>query len=226
MTIPAGLLLGGLIGLVLANGPLPLVVRPAPAARQLRGRAVRWLGLYAAGSALCLAPLLLILHSILLPLGCLAGVFGIVRVWLVRRGQDRSLGGQLVGAAAMSLAGPAGPGGPAGAWLWLLLWLFFASGVFFVRMRVRAMIAARKGTGGPGAARSWCVAYHLLLIALLPGLSAAGVIPWPVLWAFAPAVWRAARGLRPAAPRLALRRLGWSEAALTAAFVAVLVYAF
>ena len=42
------------------------------------------------------------------------------------------------------------------------------------------------------------------------------------LLAFAPALWRAAAGLRLQATTLNLRRLGWSEVGLTAGFVPLL----
>jgi hypothetical protein len=43
--------------------------------------------------------------------------------------------------------------------------------------------------------------------------------------AFAPALWRAAAGLRRRDATLNLRRLGWSEVGLTVAFVLILIAA-
>ncbi len=67
---------------------------------------------------------------------------------------------------------------------------------------------------------------HALLIAAVPALSLARVIPWPVLLAFAPALWRAAAGLNREETRLDLRRLGWSEVAVATAFVLILIATF
>ncbi len=116
---------------------------------------------------------------------------------------------------------------PISAVLWLLLFLFFASGVFYVRMQVHGMIAQRK-EGVPASNPEWwpCVLYHMQLILVVPALFLARVIPWPVLMAFAPAVWRAATGLNRQETRLDLRRLGWSEVAVATAFVIILIAAF
>jgi hypothetical protein len=46
-----------------------------------------------------------------------------------------------------------------------------------------------------------------------------------MLLAFAPAIWRAAAGLRSRDAALNLKRLGWSEVGLTAVFVVLLVIA-
>ena len=113
---------------------------------------------------------------------------------------------------------------PIGAVLWLLLALFFAGGVFYVRMRIRVMIAHRKGAmAASGPARWWCILYHVFLLLLVPALAAGNLIPWAVLLAFAPAIWRAAVGLRRREATLNLRRLGWSEVGLTVAFVLILI---
>ena len=52
------------------------------------------------------------------------------------------------------------------------------------------------------------------------------VIPWPVLLAFAPALWRAAAVQRREESRLDVRRLGWSDVAVETAFVLLLIAAF
>jgi hypothetical protein len=109
--------------------------------------------------------------------------------------------------------------------LWLLLALFFASGVFYVRMRIRGTVARRRGAADFGPARWWCLLYHIFLLVLVPVLAAMHLIPWAVLLAFAPALWRAAAGLRRRDATLNLKRLGWSEVGLTLAFVALLIVA-
>ena len=110
--------------------------------------------------------------------------------------------------------------------LWFLLFLFFASGVFYIRMRVHSMVSQRKGASASN--REWwpCVVYHILLIIVIPALLWVRVVPWPALLAYAPAVWRAAAGLSRETARLDLRRLGWSEVALAATFVVILIAAF
>jgi hypothetical protein len=134
-------------------------------------------------------------------------------------------GGTMVAPAAHAVSAQAVQ--PAGAIVWLLVFLFFASGVFYVRMRVHGMLAIRQGiSAGSRRARLPCVLYHVLLVLVVPVLAMVQVIPWLVLLAFAPAIWRAASGLRQAEPRIDLRRLGWSEVAVATAFVLLLISAF
>ena len=53
--------------------------------------------------------------------------------------------------------------------LWLLLSLFFASGVFYVRMRIRLMMAQRRGVAGASNRARWsCLVFHAFLLVLGP----------------------------------------------------------
>jgi hypothetical protein len=70
------------------------------------------------------------------------------------------------------------------------------------------------------------VLYHAVLIVAIPALFLVRLVPWPVLLAFAPAVWRAAAGLHREEATLDLRRLGWSEVAVATSFVILLIAAF
>ena len=235
LTLPVILLLGAVTCLAFANGPLVLLLRSAgnrPPSKE-RGRAFLWFFAYATGAAICVAPILTIYRmTFLLPFGMAAACFLILRAFFVRQGDDRSLPGELIGTAGLTLVGPAAHAvavngaQPIGALLWFLLVLFFAGGVFYVRMRIRVMVAQRKGASTvSGGARWSCLVYHALLLVLMPALAAGNVIPWAVLLAFAPALWRAAAGFRLQDSTLNLRRLGWSEVGLTAAFVALLIVA-
>jgi hypothetical protein len=225
VTVPVMLLLAAVTLLAFANGPISLILRPAgsQASAQDRRRVIGWLAIYAAGAAACLAPLFAVYRmAFLLPFGMAAVCFFALRAFLVREKDDRSLTGELVGTAGVAV----GDVQRVGAMLWLLLALFFASGIFYVRMRIRVLLAQRKGAPAVsrGARRS-CLVYHALLLVLVPSLAAASLIPWAMLLAFAPAIWRAAAGLRRRDAALNLKRLGWSEVGLTAAFVVLLVIA-
>lgn len=230
------LLLGGVILLTLANGPFTALFRRSggrPSRAESRC-ALSWLLAYGSGAAACLAPLIgLYRMAFLLPFGLVAALFLVLRAFLVPRGKDRSLFGELVGVAGLTLSGPAAQAvavdgiPPACALLWLLLFLFFVSGVFYVRMRIRVVLARRRGMiGATNPARRWCFVYHLMLLVVIPALAATQLIPWLVLLAFVPAVWRAAAGIRRQEVALNLKRLGWSEVGLAAAFVALLVFTF
>jgi hypothetical protein len=233
---PVILLLVGVTAVALANGPLAVLVRSAPGQAQTerRPQALRWLALYGGVAGVAFALLLLAYGmTFLLPLGMGAAIILLLRVVLIRGRDDRTLPGELVGMAGLTLVGPAahavavGEAQPVGAVLWLLLLLFFASAVFYVRMRIHAMIARRKGSASPSLPALWsCLLYHGLLLIVLPMLVILQVIPWPVLLGFAPALWRAGVGLRRDEVRLDLRRLGWSEVAVATAFVLLLIAAF
>jgi hypothetical protein len=236
VTLPVLLFFAGITAATFANGPFALLIRTAPGQGDAgrRRRALAWLLLYGGTAVLAFGPLLIAYQmTFLLPFGMGAVFFLLLRAFLVREGEDRTLPGELVGTAGLSMVGPAAHavavGGirPVGAVLWLLLFLFFASGVFYVRMRIRAMVAHRRGESTPSNPAVWsCVGYHVMLFAVIPSLVMLNVIPWPVLLAFAPALWRAAAGLRREETRLNVRRLGWSEVAVATAFVFLLIAAF
>ena len=233
VTLPVILLLGVVTCLAFANGPLVLILRSAGsrAPSTERGRVFFWLVAYATGAVMCLAPLLALYHmTFLFPFAMTAACFLILRAFFVWQGDDRSLPGELIGTAGLALVGPTAHAvavngaQPIGALLWLLLTLYFAGGVFYVRMRIRLMSARRKGAPTVSNRARWsCGVYHVFLLVLIPALAAVNVVPWAVLLAFAPALWRAAVGLRRQDAALNVRRLGWSEVGLTVAFVLILV---
>jgi len=236
VTLPVLLFLVGITGAAFANGPLAILARwPAGQAQVERQRhALAWFLAYGCVAMAAFAPLFLVYRmTFLLPFGMGAAFFLLLRVYLVRERDERTLSGELAGTAVLTMVGAAAHAvavvgvQAVGAVIWLLLFLFFASGVFYVRMRVHGMVAMRKAAGtAPNPARWPCVLYHTLLIIVIPALLLARVVPWPVVFAFAPALWRAATGLGKAETRLDLKRLGWSEVAVATAFVFLLIAAF
>jgi len=236
MGLPVVFLLVGITAASLANGSVMVLVRSAfaqaPAAR--RRDAWTWLVVYAGVVVAAFAPLLLLYRmTFLLPFGMGATFFLLLQAVLVKERGNRTLIGELAGAAGLTMVGAlthavaVGRAEPVGAVLWLALFLFFASGVFYVRMRISGMVAQRKVGSSASNPELWpCLVYHGLLVVLVPALCLMGVLPWMVLVAFAPALWRAAAGLRREDVPLNVRRLGWSETAVAAAFVLLLVAAF
>lgn len=241
VTPAAVLLLVGVTAATFAHGSLALLARSGAdeasrdeARRERRRHALSWFLIYGGAAALALAPLVALFRmGFLLPFGAGAVLLLGVRTLLIRHREDRSLPGELLGVAGLTMVGPVahavavGAVRPIGGVLWLLLFLFFASGVFYVRMRLHGLVARRRGEKVASNPARWpCALYHVLLMVAVPALLVARVIPWPVLVAFAPALWRAAVGLGRDEARLDLRRLGWSEVALATLFVIVLVAAF
>ena len=235
MNLPVLLLLVGVTAAAFANGAFTILLRSAtgPAHAIRRRRALAWSLVYASLAVAALVPLLMVFRmTFLIPFGMGAGLFLVLRGLMVRGRGDRSLVGELTGTAGLTMVGPiahavaAGEVRLVGAVLWLLLFLFFSSGVFHVRARLQAWLARRKGGASASAAFARCLVYHVLLILVIPLLAILHILPWPALLAFAPAVWRAAVGLRQDGVDLDLVRLGWSEVALSTAFVLLLVGAF
>ena len=233
VSVPVLLFLVGMTACAFANGPLALLVRPPGGPGQVarRRQAVLWILIYGAVAVATLLPLVTVFRmTFLVPFGMGAVFFVVVRAYQLREREDRSLAGALTGMAGITLAAPAahavavGGAQPVGAMLWGLCILFFGSGIFYVRMRVQGMLAVRQGAPArANPARLPCILYHALLLVAIPLLAVWEVVPWTVLVAFAPAVWRAGVGLRRDEARLELRRLGWSEVALTSSFILLLI---
>ncbi len=236
VAFPLVFLLVGVSALALASGALSLLSRPGARDRAVdrRRRARSWLVLYALTAAMTLSPLFFVWRlQFLYVFGAAAVALLLLRALLASRRGERTLFGELVGAGGLAMAGPAAHAVAVGAVqgsglaLWPVLFLFFASGIFYVRMRIHGTTARRKGDAAASRPpRLACALYHLALIALAPLLAALHVVPWLALVAFIPAVWRAAWGLVVPREQLDVRRLGWSETVLAASFVLVLIGAY
>ena len=235
MNLPVLLLLVGITAAAFADGAFTILLRsplgPAHAAR--RRRALAWFLVYVSLAVTALTPLLMVFRMFfLIPFGLGTAFFLLLQGLLVRGRNDRSVVGELVGTAGLSMVGPIahavamGEVRLVGAVLWLLLFLFFSSGVFHVRARLHGWLARRKGGTSASPALVPCLVYHVLLILVIPLLAVLHILPWLALLAFAPAVWRAAVGLRQDGVDLDLVRLGWSEVALSTVFVLLLIVAF
>lgn len=213
--VAAMLLVPGLTAGLLAVGALATLASAA-AAPQRRRHARIWLVVWTGVTGAALLPGILMLPAPAAGVLVLAAAgLAAARTAAVRAHQERALAAELLGVGALTLAGPFAHAVALGRLehtallVWVLPFLFFASGVSYVRMRLAAVRAVRTGRPGAEAFRS-CLAYHLLLLVVAPVLAMAGVVPWLTLLAFAPALWRAAVGLRNPAGPLDVRRLGWS----------------
>jgi hypothetical protein len=166
----------------------------------------RWTAILLAGSAACVLPLLIVWK-----LWWLAA-FGVVAAPLAFRKTERSVAMQLLAVAGLTMTAPA-------AWyaatskleyrLWLLNALYFAGGVFYVKMHIAAAIS-RKPAG-----RLPVVIYYGALTGLLAW--------WPVGLAFLPVIVRAFVGAARVSPVLRIKRLGWTEVAYSIVFAVLLV---
>ena len=176
VTLAAALLFVGITAAVFANGSLSILVRwSAKDGQRGRRRHARiWFMLYGAIAAAAFGPLLVVFRMAFLLLFAVgAACFLLLRMFLIRERDDRTLMGELIGAAGLTMVGPVTHAVSVGGVqaisliLWLLLFLFFASGVFYVRMRVQGIVSRCKGASASN--REWwrCVAYHVLLIIVI-----------------------------------------------------------
>jgi hypothetical protein len=158
------------------------------------------------------------------------GLFAL-RVWQGRRSGDRSLTAELVGTAGLTLSALAGwiaargSLDPTALWVWALNALFFGSGVLYVKSRIQARRAAsRPDEAGTGR---FAVVFHILVLLFVAAMVFARWLSPLIVVPFLLAAVRAARGIRSAAETpFALRRLGWSEVALSVIFAVFVVLGF
>lgn len=230
------------------NTPLFLFLFSTTAAFFMREPLEKWVRLSRAGSkdrerieysrkwtlvyfALALAPAVwLVAVDQLRLLPVFASFFGIMIVihlyWMFTR-RDRKLYAELAAVAALTSSAPAcryvmiGSLDREAFVLWALNALFFASSVFYLKMRVGRI--AKNNTSPRASYLS--AAYHFSLTLALALLCLNSLISWMVLLAFVPVVVRAFAGMM-AHGKLSLTRIGISEIAFTAIFVCLMALSF
>jgi hypothetical protein len=140
---------------------------------------------------------------------------------MAMRGRGRTVVAEVSAILASTLAAPAAYYSVSGildqraAAVWVLSAAYFASSVFYVKMRVTA--AHAKAPDVPRRARRHCAIYHALLaagMAAMPPLAALGFIPVLV---------RAFTGVLRPTRELNLKRIGWTEVVYSLVFL-VLVW--
>ncbi|MGO9245786.1 MAG: YwiC-like family protein [Verrucomicrobiia bacterium] len=187
----------------------------------------KWTFLLLAGSALCTAPLLIVWR-----LWWLAA-FGVVAAALAFRRTERGVAMQLIAVAGLTLTAPAGWYAATGrldrhAWLlWGLNFLYFAGGVFYVKMHVAAAIRRKPvdSTSERIALGAATLSYYAGMSAVLVVFATMHWISWSVLLAYAPVVMRAVVGVWRLSPTLRIKRLGWTEVAYSLVYAVLLILA-
>ncbi len=176
-----------------------------------------WAALLAGLSAGCAAPLLIVWKLWWLV------AFGAVGAALALRPTRRDSPAQLAAVCGLTLTAPAAWYAATGAldamawWLWCWNALYFIGGWLYVRMRI-APVAARPGLRWP------VLGFFCGLMLFVLALALANVVSYALLLAFTPAVTRAVLGVGRLAKPLRIKRLGWSEVALSVVFGALLVW--
>ena len=129
----------------------------------------------------------------------------------VRR-EDRTIGGEMMAIAGLTLTAPAAYYVSLGAfdgtalWLWALCAVYFASSVFYVKLRVHTI-------------NPRCALYHSILLISLLLLAITGSLNASAIAAFSPVLirsfWYLARPVR----QINLRRVGWLEIVFSVVFL-------
>jgi hypothetical protein len=102
-------------------------------------------------------------------------------------------------------------------WLWALCALYFASSVFYVKLRVNT-INPRKEEARRESWRS-CALYHTFLVTALSILALTGSLNLFALAAFLPVIARSFWRLASPVRKINLRRVGWLEVVYSIVFL-------
>ncbi len=217
-----------------ARYPIEMLVIPSSysrAGRPDRGRVRRSAWLYFLAAAIA-GFLLVVVWSFyqLLWVGLAATFLFGLRIQQSRSGADRELSTEVMGAVGLTLTAfvgwivSAGSVDKNAALVWGLNFAFFCSSILYVKARIRALSARRRGVEDPYAKRVFWV--HLLVVAFVISLAFARWVSPVVVVPFALAALRAILGQRDRQGTFSLKRLGWSEVVLSLVFAGFLVWGF
>ena len=172
--------------------------------------------------------LLVIRYSVwwLFAFGAVAGVVLLLHILLKSERADRKIAGEFLSVLGLTMSAPATyyilklQLDRTALLLWLLHVLYFASSIFYVKMRV-----SRFAHKSNSRTLAWqCGGYHLFLTVLIVGLVGLRFVPAFVLLAFAPVLVRATLGIVMPEQKLNLTRIGLAEVGFTTIFVVFLVW--
>ncbi len=217
-------------GVFLAHEPFAALARLRPSqpnGLQRRSQARVWLAIYALIAVAATLPLLLTYDRwLLLPFGAVLLVLLLLHIWMAAKRAERKVVGELLGVISLTMTAPgayyviAGRFDEMSLLIWVLNLLYFASAVFYVKMRVSRY--AQKPDAG---LRTWqCVIYHLGLGALVFLALRWELVSSLLLLAYFPIMIRAFAGLRPQGQRLNLKRIGVAELGYTVVFIIFAVW--
>ncbi|HUV12553.1 MAG TPA: YwiC-like family protein [Acidobacteriota bacterium] len=211
-------------GVFLAHEPLVKLVRSLKhgGRRELMQRWAFWVAVEL--TTVSIAGAILVFHYrlfTLLPVGLFVALLLGLHLKLTAGRKERSVPGELIGVVGLTSAGPSvyyvgfGEIDTAFWLIWSLNVLYFASGIFYVKMRVSRFLK-------PALFKSRvrdCVTYHTLQTALLLAAAFNGWISWLMFLAFVPVICRAFWHTIHSEQQLNIKRIGYSEVAFTVAFI-------
>ena len=217
-TFPVLLLLLATSALFISRESLLIWWRAQKRGRQTDNskQAGRLLLVYGAIAAFSGVPLILVYRFYwLLPLALIGCALLTINGKQATQFEDRSVPNEVIAIAGLTMTAPAaywvahGEWNQTGLWLWALSAAYFASSVFYVKLRVTGLHAKRPED--KLRARWQCIGYHSFLLASLLALALTRSLPLFVLIAFAPVLARTLWSLLKPAAALNLRRIGMTE---------------
>lgn len=184
----------------------------------------RLLAVYLLIAAATGAPLILIYKLYwLIPLALVGSVLLLVNGWQAADFEDRTTQSEVMAIAGLTLTAPAAFYAAGGLWNQTTLWLwalsaaYFASSVFYVKLRVTWLHA--KQAEDKQRARRQCAVYHSFLLCSLAALAVTRSLPLFALIAFAPVLARTLRSLLKPESHLNLKRIGIAEIVYSVIFL-------
>ena len=159
----------------------------------------------------------------LVPIGIATTALIVINAQQALRHEDRTIGGEMMAIAGLTLTAPAAYYASLGVfdstalWLWVLCALYFASSVFYVKLRVNAINPRKEAA----RRQSWwrCALYHSTLLALLLLLALTNSLNLSVIAAFSPIMIRSFWHLAKPVREINLRRVGWLEMIYSVVFL-------
>ncbi len=200
-----------------------------------RGRAAaheaRLLFVYLIIVALTGLPLLLVARLYwLLPLGGVGLLLLFINSRQATQLEARTVGSELLAIGGLTLTAPAayytarGVWDGTAFWLWGLSALYFASSVFYIKLRIYRLNPRKQAE----QKRAWqsCALYHSFLLVALLVLWLTGNLPLFVLVAFAPVLARTLVSLFKPVTQVNLKRAGFLEIGYSIIFLVCLALSF
>ena len=166
----------------------------------------------------------------LLALGATGGVLLMLNAKQATLLNDRSIVSETLAIAGLTMTAPAAHYVATGSLsvvamlLWALSAAYFASSVFYIKLRVSALHARKKADRQ--RARWQCIGYHSFLVLSLLACAITSSLSLFILIAFAPVLARTAWSLIKPANRLSLKRIGMAEIAYSIVFLVFIVLTF
>ena len=162
-------------------------------------------------------------HEWLVGFAALTVLLLLFNSWQVVRRRDRTIITEAIAIMGLTLTAPTsyyvcrGELDSDALMLWALCTLYFASSVFYVKLRVHSLNRRRIDL----KRQSWrdCAVYHVFLLLVLIVLNFNGNTNLYILAAFLPVLVRTARQLRRPSSQISLRRIGVLEIAYSFVFL-------